>query len=58
MIKILKKITFSFILLYSYNLIASSFNLIIPINYISIFIVTILDFPGIALLGIILKLFY
>ncbi len=45
-LEILKKIVFSSFLLYGYNLIASNFNLIIPINIITIFIVTLLGAPG------------
>ncbi len=55
---LLKKIIFAVLLLYTYNLIGVSFNLIIPINYITVSIVTILDLPGFALLIVILKLFY
>lgn len=56
--KVIKKIIISVLLLYTYNLIATSFGLIIPINYLTIIIVSILDFPGLALLIVILKLFY
>lgn len=55
---ILKKIIFSFILLYTYNLIAVSFNLVIPINMFTIGILSILDAPGLILMVIILKFFY
>ena len=53
-----KKITLAFVMLYTYNLIGESINLIIPINFITIFIITLLDFPGLFLLVIMLKLFY
>jgi len=56
--RIIRKIIFSFIFLYSYNLIAVSFNLIIPINIYTITILTVLDVPGLLLLVIIFKLFY
>ena len=56
--KLLRKIIFSFIILYTYDLIAVSFNLMIPINIFTIVILTILDAPGLILLVIILKLFY
>lgn len=55
---VLKKVIFAVLLLYTYNLVGASFNLIIPINYITVFIVTLLDLPGFALLLIILKVFY
>ena len=53
-----KKIIFAILLLYTYNLIGAQINLIIPINYITVIIVAILDLPGFALLLIILKIFY
>ena len=55
---IIKKIFFSFLLLYTYNLIAVSFNLVIPINIFTIGILSILDAPGLILMVIILKFFY
>lgn len=58
LLNLLKKITLAFVILYTYNLIGESINLIIPINFITIFIVTLLDFPGLFLLVIMLKLFY
>lgn len=55
---LVKKIIFAILLLYTYNLIGAPINLIIPINYITVIIVTLLDLPGFALLLIILKVFY
>ncbi len=56
--KIIKKILFSFLLLYSYNLIANTYNLMIPINFVTIGIVALLDTPGLILLVVIFKMFY
>ena len=42
---ILKRIILSILILYSYNLIATRFNLVIPINLIIIGSVGILGFP-------------
>jgi pro-sigmaK processing inhibitor BofA len=56
--KIAKKIIFSFLLLYTYNLIAVTYSLMIPINYITVGIITLLDTPGLFLLVLIFKLFY
>ena len=42
---ILKKIVFSAFLLYGYNLIAVNFNLIVPINIITILLVSFLGAP-------------
>ena len=49
-----KKIIFSFVILYSFNTIASNFSLIIPINIITVSIITILGLP--ALFSLILLL--
>ena len=48
--KIVKKIIFGAFLLYGYNLIAVSFGLMIPINYITILLVGILDIPAMFML--------
>ncbi len=56
--KIFKRIILSFVILYSYNMVAVSYNLVIPINYITIFILTMLDGPGLILMVMIYKLFY
>ena len=48
--KIIKKIIFAVIMLYSFNLIAVKFGVIIPINYITILLITMLDIPAVALL--------
>lgn len=44
-IKIIKRIILSVIILYGYNLIASRFNLIIPINLMTVGLISILGFP-------------
>lgn len=49
-IKILKKFIFAVVLLYSFNLIAIKFGIIVPINYITVFLITILDIPAMVLL--------
>ena len=53
--KIIKKVIFSFLLIYSYNLIAVPINVTIPINFITIFYTTVLGIP--AFLSIIVLLF-
>lgn len=55
---LIKKIILSFLILYTYNLIAVSFNMVIPMNIYSLGILTILDAPGLILLVTILKIFY
>ena len=42
----LKKILFSIFLLYGYNLIASSFNVVIPINVITVLTIAIFGIPA------------
>ena len=54
MFDLLKKIIFSFVILYGFNTIGSNFNLVIPINFITISCVTILGFP--ALFSLVLLL--
>lgn len=49
--KLVKKVIFSSFLLYGYNILALPLNVIIPINLITIFMITVLGFP--ALLGFI-----
>ena len=43
---IFRRILFSFIILYGFNSIGSSFNIIIPINFITLSLITILGFPA------------
>lgn len=44
-IMIVKRLVLSIIILYGYNLIASRFNLLIPINVITIGSISLLGFP-------------
>lgn len=53
-LKIIKKIVFSAFLIYSYNLIAAPLNLIIPINIITITLVTLLGIPALLAFIVIL----
>lgn len=57
-VNILKKIIFGFIILYGYNLIAVSFNMTIPINIITIVIVSILGAPALLALMMLLLVVY
>ncbi len=50
--KIISNIIKSFFVLYFYNQIAVNFNMIIPINYATVFILSLLDIPGLFLLVI------
>ena len=46
--KILKKIIFTCFLLYGYNLIASPLGVIIPINIITISMISMLEMPALC----------
>ena len=46
LLKIIKKLIISIIVLYGYNLVTQSFNLNIPINIITVLIITIFDGSG------------
>jgi SigmaK-factor processing regulatory protein BofA. len=50
LIKLVKKIVLGALLLYSYNLIAVSFSMTIPINIFTVMIAAFLDIPGMVLL--------
>ena len=54
--KIFRKIIISSFLLYGYNLLVGPLNLMIPINEITVLVVSLLGFPG--LLAMIFILIY
>lgn len=49
-VKVCKKIIFSILLIYSYNILCSSLNLIIPINLMTIGVLTIFGMPSLFFL--------
>ncbi len=49
---ILKRIIFGFIVLYGYNMIAVNFNLIIPVNLVTLLLVSLLGFPALFSLSL------
>lgn len=51
-IMIIKRIVMSYLILYGFNLIAVNFNMVIPINLITVSTVAVLGVP--ALIGLIL----
>lgn len=55
---ILKRIVISFFLLYWFNNIGINFNLIIPINIITLSIIFFCDIPGLGLLIISLLILF
>lgn len=57
-LKIIRKIVVGMVLLFAYNTFLSSLNLMIPINVITIVIVSLFDVPGIVGLMVFLLLNY
>lgn len=48
--RFIQKLVLSFFLLYWFNKIGLNFNMLIPINIVTLAIVYFLDFPGLAML--------
>ena len=55
---LVKKIIFSFVVLYGFNTISSNFNVIIPINVITITLITVLGFPAVFSLALLFVLVF
>ena len=53
-INLIKKVIFSFVVLYGFNAIGVNFNMIIPINIITIALITFLGFPALFSLALLL----
>ena len=51
---LIKRFLLSFIILYGFNTIGSNFDIIIPINFITLFMITILVFPGLTILYVLI----
>ena len=51
-IKIIKRIVFALIVIYSLDLILKGFEITVPINYYTIAIVAVLGFPGLIMLAL------
>lgn len=58
LMKIVKKIIIGMLILFAYNVFLSSLNLIIPINLVTILIVSMLDVPGVICLALFLLMNY
>lgn len=58
LMKIIKKIIIGMLILFAYNVFLSSLNLIIPINLVTILIVSMLDVPGVIGLALFLLMNY
>lgn len=57
-LKIIKKVIFAAILLYAYNIIAAPLNLQIPINVITLTLITVLGVPSLVGLFLMVMLFF
>ena len=57
-IKLIKGILFSIFLLYGYNLLATSLNLIVPINVVTVGSITILGMPALFAFIFIQRFFF
>ena len=51
-IKVIKKIIFSILIIYGLDVILSGFNIIVPLNIYTIGIVSLLGFPGLIMLAL------
>lgn len=58
LISILKKIIFGLVILYSYNMIAVNFNLVLPINIATVLLVSFLGFPALFSLTLLYFVIY
>lgn len=58
LLSLLRKVIFSFFILYGFNMIAGDFNIIIPINVITISLVSFLGFPALFSLVLLFVLVY
>lgn len=56
--KIIKKLVFSFLLIYSFNLLYGTFKINIPMNICTVLITTLLGFPGFCGIILISKLLF
>ena len=52
LLKIIKRIAFALIIIYSFDLILRGFNIVVPINYFTIGTVSLLGFPGLVMLAL------
>ncbi|MDO4376067.1 MAG: pro-sigmaK processing inhibitor BofA family protein [bacterium] len=50
--RFVKRIIFSILLLYAFDLIMHGFNIIVPINYFNIIVIILLGFPGLIALAL------
>ncbi len=51
-IKFLRKLIYSFLIIYSFDLLLKGFNVVVPINFLTLLIVFILGYPGLIMLSL------
>ena len=56
-IAVAKKITFAFLFIYAFNKLAVSINIIIPLNFITVGLVSVLGVPALFML-VLFSIFY
>ena len=52
LLKLLKKICYSFLIIYSFDIILSGFNVVVPINLITVLVVSCLGYPGLIMIAL------
>lgn len=57
-VAVLKKIILGFIILYGYNMIAVQFNMVMPINILTVLLVSFLGFPALFALVLLFVLVF
>lgn len=53
-----KRLVLSFFILYGFNIIGSNFNIIIPINIVTVLIIALLGFPALLMLLLLYLIVY
>ena len=55
---VLKRLILGFVILYGYNMIAVNFNMVMPINVVTVALVSLLGFPALFALVLLCVLVY
>lgn len=57
-VAVLKRLILGFVILYGYNMIAINFNMVMPVNVITVGLVSLLGFPALFALILLFVLVY
>lgn len=57
-VAVLKRLILGFVILYGYNMIAVNFNMVMPINVVTVALVSFLGFPALFALVLLFVLVY